>query len=842
MAERKEILSDLSSKIAEGNIREAYRTFEDLPVVDQIAVSISPGVGDALAAYEVGEFGARAKTNIAEGDILGGAGNIGLSALSGISLIPLFRFLRGARGVTKSASKTVDAPTTPDKPLTEEPLQLSPPKKVEPELPEVQPFQPKGIDETSYNIGQMQIKLGSKARKWVNGLHPQSPGKKVQELAPEEWVKRLLNAGIPKGELRLLRILDEANEINPKFLNETAGRKTVSREFLDDYMDRSQRDAIQMRGVPKDELESPNTRFANEDLQQTQNQAVYFVRGSGEYRGNADHYRTLKYPDGGDGNKAYVFDGVGTTDPRGRYTLAYGFDDSSEYIDKGKKIQKAFDELDIKDGDYFDSIFRVQSDFQGEVADTYLPRQVSEFRDTRNTIRNIDNTQLRNINEAGNSYSMELKTLLRSPSSQAKAFTRNLDANFVDALMNNDTDKLKKLLGDDLYKVFSDEDLANRIPAKFFTPSKRLNTYSALSAPGNEYDRAVSFTEFADDIFRKSLQGKGKSGYVEITPENFYTLTALKPSLKTKLDDIIPNNAETRAVLKEILDRRIAINKIQKKILGKSPASRGGFVDPAQQKVILGKLKDYNKQVDLVNKALADGVPVDIDKISESLNEDVLRFGIDKLDITPRDVERITGKPFSESLDKTPEEIFYTMEGGRQKYFDVPNNPADLAKAYFDDIASKGDTMLELADGVKALKKAVSVNAKDFGMKIDPYFDGGNSKYMKLPVRARVLDAYRKGRQGVHIGNKQAQVEGSPERIVQQYTSGEKEIQKILDELIPNRADQKGMISKVEGTDTEYDGTYLKFTDELVEAIKDKGIDAFKLGGPVEIDSMLAEL
>jgi len=836
MAERKEILSDLSSKIAEGNIREAYRTFEDLPIVDQIAVSISPGVGDALAAYEVGEFGARAKTNIAEGDYLGGAGNIGLSALSGISLIPLFRFLRGARGVTKSASKTVDAPTTPDKPLTEEPLQLAPPKKVEPELPEVQPFQPKGIDETSYNIGQMQIKLGSKARKWVNGLHPQSPGKKVQELAPEEWVKRLLNAGIPKGELRLLRILDEANEINPKFLNETAGRKTVSREFLDDYMDRSQRDAIQMRGVPKENLASPDTRFANEDLQQTQNQAVYFVRGSGEYRSKRDHYSGLKYPDGAEGNKAYVFDGVGTTDPRGRYTLAYGFDDSSEYIDKGKEIKKAFDELDIKDGDYFDSIFRVQSDFQGEVADTYLPKQVRDFNDTKNVIGNIDALQLRNINNARNSYAQEMKVLLGGSSTQAGAFGRNLDANFVDAFVKGDMDKVKKFLGDDLFKVFTDTDLANRIPGKYFTPDEKL--YSMSQKLGDDYGRAFSFTEFADDAFRKSLQGKGKAGYREMTPENFYFLN----SPGTELNKIYPDNAETRAVLQEILDRRIAINKIQNKILGKSPASRGGFVDPAQQKVILGKLKDYNKQVDLVNKALADGVPVDIDKISESLNEDVLRFGIDKLDITPRDVERITGRPFSESLDKTPEEIFYTMEGGRQKYFDVPNNPADLAKAYFDDIASQGDTMLELADGVKALKKAVSVNAKDFGMKIDPYFDGGNSKYMKLPVRARVLDAYRKGRQGVHIGNKQAQTEGSPERIVQQYTSGEKEIQKILDELIPNRANQKGMISKVEGTDTEYDGTYLKFTDELKEAIKDKGIDAFKLGGPVEIDRMLAEL
>ncbi len=187
---------------------------------------------------------------------------------------------------------------------------------------------PSGISEISYNTGQPRIKLGSKARKWVNGLHPKSPGKKVQNLKPEEWVKRLVDAGIPKGELRLLRILDEANEINPKFLNEAAGSKTVSREFLDDYMDRSQRDAIQMRGVPKDNLEATENRFANSDLQKTQGQAVYFVRGSGEYRGKKDHYRDLLYPDMTDANKSYVFDGVGTNDPAARYKLAYGFDDS----------------------------------------------------------------------------------------------------------------------------------------------------------------------------------------------------------------------------------------------------------------------------------------------------------------------------------------------------------------------------------------------------------------------------------------------------------------------------------------------------------------------------------
>ena len=582
-----------------------------------------------------------------------------------------------------------------------------------------------------------------------------------------------------------------------------------------------------MRGVPEANLASPDTRFANEDLQKTQGQAVYFVRGSGEYRNKRDHYSGLKYPDGAEGDKAYVFDGVGTYNPAARIKR-------NEGDENYKKIKEALDEINLKEGDQIDSIFRVQSDFQGEVADTYLPKQVREFNDTRNTIRNIDNTQLRNINEAGNSYSSNLKILLKSPGSQATAFTRNLDANFVDALVNSDMDKIQKFLGDDLFKVFTDSDLINRIPAKFFTPNDSFRETG--------YERAVSFTEVIDDIFRQTPSLTPKT----IGERIFGDKSLLKPS--EDLKDIVAGlggKDEVMPVIEEIYKRRTAINKIQKKILAKSPASRGGFVDPAQQKVILGKLKNYNKQVDLVNKALADGVPVDIDKISDALNEDVLRFGIDKLDITPRDVERITGRPFTESLDKTPEEI-YNMTvgplGGRQKYFDAGPRVEDRVKAYFDDIASQGDTMLELADGVKALKKAVSVNAKDFGMKIDPYFDGGNSKYMKLPVRARVLDAYRKGRQGVHIGNKQAQVEGSPERIVQQYTSGEKEIQKILDELIPNRADQKGMISKVEGTDTEYDGTYLKFTDELVEAIKDKGIDAFKLGGPVEIDRMLAEL
>ena len=823
MAARKEILSDLSTKIADGNIREAYRTFEELPVVDQIAVSISPGVGDALAAYEIGEFGSRAKTNIEDKDYLGAAGNVGLSALSGISLIPLFRFLRGARGVTKSATKLADAPP-PIKPPTREPLQLAPPKITEPELPKVEPFQPKGIQDIGYNTTQPSIQLSSKARKWVNGLHPKSPSKKVQELAPEEWVNRLIDAGIPKGELRLLRILDEANEINPKFLNETAGSKTISRGFLDDYMARQQRDAIQMRGVPETNLQDPNTRFANVDLQRTQNQAVYFVRGSGEYRSLKDHYKRLDYKDGQTGDTAYVFDGVGINDPRSRFELAYGFDDSSQYIQDGKKIKGALDEINLKEGDQIDSIFRVQSDFQGEVAEKQYPKMKRDFTSTIKTIENTDSLPFININNASRSYSENMTDQLRGLNSQSRMLSQNLNPNFVNAVANADVDGVKKILGNDLYKVFTDKTLAQRIPGKFFAPNDAFDV--------GDTGRSVSFTEFVDGFLYRNPKMTQKEAI-----DTMFNKLGVNQAIKD-----LGTEAETLAVVETIFKQRRSIDAINKKIIGKSGSARGGFVDPVQQKVILKKLKDYNRQVDEINASIASGANIDVDRIIGKLNRSVLDLDIDKMSISPRDIEKITGKPFSESLDKTTEDIFYTMKDGKQTYIDVPNNPADLAKAYFDDIADEGTTFFKLANGVKVLKKAVGINAKEFGMKIDPYFDGGNSKYMKLPVRARILDAYRKGRQGVHIGKQQAITESSPERVIQNYSSGEKEIQKILDELIPKRANQKGMISKVEGTNTEYDGTYLKFTDDLKKAIEEQGIDAFKLGGPVEIDRMLADL
>ena len=65
--------------------------------------------------------------------------------------------------------------------------------------------------------------------------------------------------------------------------------------------------------------------------------------------------------------------------------------------------------------------------------------------------------------------------------------------------------------------------------------------------------------------------------------------------------------------------------------------------------------------------------------------------------------------------------------------------------------------------------------------------------------------------------------------------------QNILNELgLGNK--KKELTTRITGTNSEYDGTFLKFSDEFKKAVDEQGINAFKLGGPVDIDKMLAEL
>tara|TARA_R100000995_G_scaffold28073_1_gene12305 strand:+ start:196 stop:2673 length:2478 start_codon:yes stop_codon:yes gene_type:complete len=825
MAARKEILSDLSTKISDGNISDAYRTFEQLPVVDQIAVSISPGVGDALAAYEVGEFGRRAKTNIQDQDRLGAAGNIALSALSGISLIPLFRFLRGARGVTKSATKAVDSPITL-KPPVEEPLPLAPPKEPKVKLPKVEPFKPKGIKEISYQAGN--VELGSKARKWVNGIEQPNIttlGKKVQKLPAEQWVQRLQNAGVPKGELRLLNILDESNSIHPKLIMSADAKKSLSRQNLDDYIARSQRDAIQVRSTPKDILESESYRpdFVNPA---TQEQFNYFVKGSGELRNRPHHNNKLKYPDGKTGDNAYVFDGTAkynVMDRLGDYRANVGGVRETLSDSDFETIKDALYELDLDNSragiSTGKNIFRMQSDFQEEVAKIIRRPQLKDHLTAKANFAAVAKIP-RVFQEANISIkdAISVGPDAKIAGTQRTNIINNFKPEFDAALRANDEQAMRKILGDDLYKTFTDTEFGTRVPGKYFAPS-------------DELDELASVVKFIESKILTSLKGKGKSGYVKLTPKNIIKMFP-------KLEDFSKINSNFDNVVEEIFKRTKNVEKIKEKIFIGKPT---GFIKPEIQKKLIKGLQSYNNEVDKVNKVIADGADIDVDKITKSLNEDILRLGIDDLSITPKDIERITGKPFSDSLPKSLDEIYYEIDPatGRQKYFDAGPNPADRAKAYFEDIADEKTTFFELANGVKVLKKAVGINQSKLGMKIDPYFDGGNSKYFKLPVRANIVDSAKKNDDFIFIGEQQAVVEGFDPDIVKTYESAQNEIKKVLKEL---GVGEQGVVKTIKGTGTEFDGTYLKFTDELKKAIEEQGVNAFKDGGPVEIDRMLAEL
>ena len=929
MAARKEILSDLNSKIADGNIREAYRTFEELPVVDQIAVSISPGVGDALAAYEVGEFGRRAKTNIQDQDRLGAAGNIALSGLSLVSLYPLFRFLRGAKAVAKSGAKAVDAPKTL-KPPVEEPLPPAPSKDV---LPEVEPFTPKPIAELGYQTGPDQPVLQSKVRKFLNnhkvGTAPFN--KNLQTATPEKWVEEFKKTNLPdiNGELRLLNVLDEAGDIHPNLINTAGPNKEISRQSLDNYIARQQRNALNIR-TTEFERNIGTRSSANPAFSDFQVQNVYFVRGSGKTdrsklppgkEATNVHYKDMIFEPGGlKGSEHYSFDGIGKEfDPIGSL-------DANVDSDTAGKISAALKELNLTGGEDFDGIMRIQSDF------------------AQKAVPNISHAKRTPLEKISKELDDIYGTGLQSPENYIKEYSnlleKGLKPEFLKAVRKGDNKALQKIMGDDLYKDYIktvDEkvlksyqaftkafdknptargylpsqgarslgpslktladsmksvlapDGANKIggtlfPNKTPTTVKQGSKFFKLDETRFFEDQSINpaSTNYADNqrlVEQKwnALSNKDKqSFYTEISRKEFmsrFNLAMEKElNLPTSMEDFMKSGGpETEKAFKKLIKNFVDDYELQSvsftpRLLEKiALENQTGYLDPKQQKEIQKKLARYTKLQNRINTATARSFnETGSTNVPGSSADDLVELsglrqdlGIDNFEISTKDIERFTGKSFTESLPKSLDEIYYEIDPatGRQKYFDAGPNPAARAKAYLDDVSDPESMFMELANGVTIIKKAINPKITKEGFMPDPYLIPSkrgklpqHSHYGKLPVRASILRSYQEGADGIYLGKAQATSEGmggkdTVDRIVgETYNRNLKEIEKVLNELLPNPKDRVGALAKVENTDTFYDGTYLKFTDELKAAIAEKGVDAFKDGGPVDIDKMLAEL
>ena len=186
-AERDAKLKKIENLVIAGQDREAYRVFETLPLINQMTILVTPVVGDAIAAYEVGEFGTRAEERFAQNDILGGLGNRALQTMAGLSLVPAVGIVGDVAGkVGKSLGRV--AKTDPNMP-TGGPST---------DLVEIKPNEYSGTKLDGVSIG-----LSSPNLKTLREMKSD----KTQSL--RKLVTRLVKANPDKvGELRMLDVID----------------------------------------------------------------------------------------------------------------------------------------------------------------------------------------------------------------------------------------------------------------------------------------------------------------------------------------------------------------------------------------------------------------------------------------------------------------------------------------------------------------------------------------------------------------------------------------------------------------------------------------------------------
>jgi hypothetical protein len=763
MATREEVLTNLTKAAKQGNIRDAYRDFEELPFVDQVAISISPGIGDALAVYEIGEFGARGAKNIEEKDFLGALGNYGLSGLSAISILPLFRLFRGAKAI-KAIDPVINTPA-PRKgktglkgPGEYQAEQAAKKAKETIPVPKVEEFKPLSLDEMIYpgtlESGIKNLGLTSKAAKFINTSNKLPvQGKLIT------YINELEKAGVPKGELRLLNILDEANEIHPKLLEEVGTRGSldkITRQRLSQYIKTNQKDAISKRIVRNNKHSRQIKELGDEFANIKEN--TFHVRGI--TRKEFDHYSEAPHKD------------------------HFVFDSTSEFklpnIPETEKIRE------FMGGDNYLNVARVQSDYAEEMG--ILAKNKSEsqieaiFDDAEiDVLGDSMNNNLRNFAIKIARENPQLKT--------ANELKLKVDQKLKKGVIDGNADLPPGLQGGQTFNL--DQIEANVVNTLGYNP------FEAIQRVVKSAQKEFPITPYVD----------GKA------------LAALKKNLN-EYNKIVPQ------VNKLSQDQINLQNKIKNSGLDINSPSLAEDVEK------LAKMQAKSR-----------------DLIPSSAVDDFSGFTLSK-----GDLEAATGKPFTESFGKSLDEIFYELEAikpgspaVRQKY--GPGTPEERALNYFNEMVNNNEMTFDMGNGVKILKKATQVNADRLkGYPIDPYAKGTRTNYIKLPIRSNFLKAVEEGKDGMYFDSaaKRLGKEGGGDSELLQgvFREGENEIDRIIREL---GLDPKDYVLKpkdieFKGPGYKFDGTYVKIDDEIRKLVQEKGVDAFKAGGPVSIDNMLAAL
>ena len=774
MATRSEVLEKLKTAASEGNIREAYSEFEELPIVDQLAISISPGVGDALAVYEVGEFAKRGSESLEEDSFLGALGNYGISALAAASLIPIFRLFRGAR-VLKAAPKA-------EPKLLEN---LEPTKVIEEAtkdvpLPKVEEFKPLSLDEQMYpgtifdnkqieGAGQVLTNKGltSKAAKFVNtNKKLPNQGKAVA------FIKKMQESGVPDGELRLLNVIDETGEVHPKLMSELEIRNPqgkITRQRLANYIKSNQQGALSRRRLD-DAKYSGEITDSNVGVSAIK-ENTYHVRGL-DRKTQFDHYSNLE-----NHKDHYVFDSIADLDLRaadGPYT--------NQIVEKVR---------DFVGGDSLLNVSRIQSDYAEEVSKSQQKKlyEKLEYIKGSEIFGDIKNKMLPRQSTHGVSMSNYILQAVRQ-------------------FPGLKTGKELK------QKLFEELDLDN--------PKSQI-AKNLVASKGKES------AQYEIDIL---IKNKSK-----FKPDDFEKLSIVNSEANLRFSTSPYVDAKQIAVLKKGLNEYNQnvpkVNKLAQDKFRMQNELKASGLTPNSPSYL--RVSDELAEID---KQIADLVPAN-------------SFGnFSGFTLTKADLEQATGKPFTESLGKSVDEIFYDFErigGGntgpiRQKY--GPGTPLERASKYFDEMVSNSDQTFDLANGLGILKKATKINPDLLkGYAIDPYAAGTRTITTKFPIRSNFLRAVTEGKSGMYLdsASKRLGQEGGKKSDILQttYKEAESEIARIIKEL---GEDPKKYVKNFDEGNRYLDGTYVKIDDQIRKLVLDKGVDAFKDGGPVSIDNMLANL
>ena len=805
---RAEITSEINDLVKQGNVRDAYAKFEELPLLDQIGISISPGVGDALALYETGEFGKRAKERFSEGETLKGFGNLAIAGLSAASLIPLLRILRGGRGAIKTVAKTA-ADVAPVK--IDPVLQLSGPKpkkvKVKPipydkfePVDDLLAFDYRGTRPSEYwwpnpkarpntlvrsvdgnFVDQENLGLVSGVRKVIN--EENLPDK----LTLEQWTKKLLGFGnVKKAELQALDFVDELGNPHPKAVDYfsdllgTTNRKptaAINKKGIDNYLAERQTHLFDIRQTPNSQW--PRGSKIGDGI--SHNQKVYRARGilSGEgVTGKETNAHFNSYYD-----NVAVFDHANNT--------------TTDNIARNlERLAGKFDPMDIL------SDPRMNPNFSGNEAsklvklseklnaEDIVPEQLENFKagpDAELYSKFIKAHKKLGIPEKKEilDFAEELRTLGIGSASQFKQIRR-----------------AQSDYAEDIAKGLGYFDMSRFEGRKFIWPS--------LAEEGGLSRAEAASSKFIRDS-KLSL--------------NVKDTVARRNSLVRKLINFDEKPLKTSAKTPRInLDQRYKISKeieeIDNALITEAKDSVGDvFIDPN----ILDTFEE---------------IPDATKKVLKTLREDFLsRTPTQRRALMMRRYDRmeeLKDLPF-DAKNKLARDVTLLQ------YMRTALDPRYVkAKKLYPDLLRPSKVMPRA--------KSVDLPGLDAPYKKDFFENRGRPVVNPLVLRKNLLDAVAEGKKGIHIDYAQVVEEGGgrSDVVTAQYREMTKTLRKVLQELkvkdevleiaVPNTGSFDDKVGKYafSGEDDIGSGAYYKFTPEFLDAVKRKGINAFTGGGPVD--------